>query len=624
MKEIILLKTILSEASKMGQNGLTVTELSERANLHRNTIAKIMKVLQLKGDVDVRHVGAAKIFSLTQRIPLSCFHNFYEIALIAFNSRMKAEYFSTKINGLFQINDCKYYGKELIEFPFEIFQDPDLLKNIYPALNGKKYSKYIPTVINGHKFYILTIVIPIVFDDGKSGFALIFIDKSKEKETVFSLKTSESRYQTIVEDQTELIFRCLPDKTLTFVNDAYSSYLGKRREELIGFESPFAIMEDNKNLVNKVISDISLSEPVKTVDCKVIDSNGSLRWQRWSIQGIFDENGILNEYQNVGRDITDLKHAEDKMRMYRDNLEIMVEQRTQELQQTNRNLMKEIVERKKAEKCLLLSLEEIQGTDEAIRQVEEKSDILFDNVSDAIYFHGFTENGKPDRFIKVNDVFCERLQYTRDELNNMTVFDIYSPDVRDKLNFWNEKAFFDSIFSFESYHIRKDGTKIPVEVNSHTLKLNGKNVRLSLARVNGGNGGEYCRPDKDWKKFSDCMELLSLAVFETDDSGDLVYLNQNAYDIFGYLEEDLFCGINIADIFVPEQKPYIKYAIGLCLNGESGGGKMYLAQAKDGRTFPVLLYYGPIVYNDKIVGSRGILIDLKDKNYESPDKSYWQ
>ena len=43
-------------------------------------------------------------------------------------------------------------------------------------------------------------------------------------------------------------------------------------------------------------------------------SDGQVRWQRWSDRAIFDENGVLTEYQSVGRDVTEQKQAEEALR----------------------------------------------------------------------------------------------------------------------------------------------------------------------------------------------------------------------------------------------------------------------------------------------------------------------
>ena len=48
------------------------------------------------------------------------------------------------------------------------------------------------------------------------------------------LHESEDRYRNVVDAETDLICRYLPDTTLTFVNDAYCNYFGRTRAELIG------------------------------------------------------------------------------------------------------------------------------------------------------------------------------------------------------------------------------------------------------------------------------------------------------------------------------------------------------------------------------------------------------
>src|SRR5499426_2800724 len=56
----------------------------------------------------------------------------------------------------------------------------------------------------------------------------------KRARAVEALRESEERYRSVVESQTELICRFLPDTTLTFVNAPYCRYFDKTQEELIG------------------------------------------------------------------------------------------------------------------------------------------------------------------------------------------------------------------------------------------------------------------------------------------------------------------------------------------------------------------------------------------------------
>ena len=61
-------------------------------------------------------------------------------------------------------------------------------------------------------------------DGSGSQCLLALIDMTEQKHLEESLRISEQRYRSVVEDQTELICRYLPDGRLSFVNDAYLRY----------------------------------------------------------------------------------------------------------------------------------------------------------------------------------------------------------------------------------------------------------------------------------------------------------------------------------------------------------------------------------------------------------------
>jgi PAS domain-containing protein len=62
----------------------------------------------------------------------------------------------------------------------------------------------------------------VLYDEGS------LEDVSERKLAEQELKIDEARFRAIVEDQTELIYRFLPDSRLTFVNKAYCRYFGKK------------------------------------------------------------------------------------------------------------------------------------------------------------------------------------------------------------------------------------------------------------------------------------------------------------------------------------------------------------------------------------------------------------
>jgi PAS domain S-box-containing protein len=128
-----------------------------------------------------------------------------------------------------------------------------------------------------------------------------------------SLRENEARYRAVVEDQTELICRFLPDGTYTFVNDAYCAYFHTSPDELLGRSFWTFIPPEGHQAAREFLDSISPDCPVATREHEVVAPGGELRWQQWRDRGFFDARGRVVEYQAVGRDITERKHAEEAM-----------------------------------------------------------------------------------------------------------------------------------------------------------------------------------------------------------------------------------------------------------------------------------------------------------------------
>ena len=129
-----------------------------------------------------------------------------------------------------------------------------------------------------------------------------------------ALRFSEARYRAVVEDQTELICRFLPDGTYTFVNDAYCRYFQRSREELLGYSFWSFIPPEGHGAAREFLASITPERPIATREHEVLAPDGDLRWQQWRDRGFFDDQGRVVDYQAVGRDITERKHAEQMLR----------------------------------------------------------------------------------------------------------------------------------------------------------------------------------------------------------------------------------------------------------------------------------------------------------------------
>lgn len=128
------------------------------------------------------------------------------------------------------------------------------------------------------------------------------------------MQQSEARYRAVVEDQTEMIDRFLPDGTLTFVNDAYCRGHGKTRAELIGQNFISLAPDEAQEKLRQKIASLSRECPALTTDQPFFTANGEQQWHQWTDRIIFDAQGNVVEFQGTGRDITEQKNAEQALR----------------------------------------------------------------------------------------------------------------------------------------------------------------------------------------------------------------------------------------------------------------------------------------------------------------------
>ena len=143
------------------------------------------------------------------------------------------------------------------------------------------------------------------------------------------LRNSEELYRNVVETQTELICRFLPDGSLTFVNDAYCRYFGKSREELIGMKFYKLTPKGSPLLVEELVNTLIAKRESVTVESEVIRADGSIGWQRWIDNVVLDAQGNVVEFQGIGRDITEQKMIEEKLRQSEELYRNVVETQTE-------------------------------------------------------------------------------------------------------------------------------------------------------------------------------------------------------------------------------------------------------------------------------------------------------
>jgi len=359
------------------------------------------------------------------------------------------------------------------------------------------------------------------------------------------LAASEERYRNIVEDQTEFISRFLPDGTHVFVNEAYCRYFGLIREGILGHRFRPKIPPEDRDRVRRFFATLTPEHPVDIIEHRIIMTDGSVRWQRWSDRAIFDENGALVEYQSVGRDVTDRKAAEAALyeseernaaiiaampdllfvisrdgtyldfqaadpgllavppdQILRKNIldagfdpvvartiltAISAAIDSGELQQVEYDLAVPSGTRHFEARLTRLGTDRVLGI---VRDTTEKkitedaliqSERKFRTIMDQAS-DAIILHDRTGRIVDVNRKACDNLGYTKAELLTKQIADFDPHAIRDgKGDLWKD-VISGRTFTFESFQVRKDGTSFPVEVTLGPIQLNEEPLILGVIR----------------------------------------------------------------------------------------------------------------------------------------------
>jgi len=102
---------------------------------------------------------------------------------------------------------------------------------------------------------------------------------------------------------------------------------------------------------------------------------------------------------------------------------------------------------------------------------------VLDNISDAIVMYDFD-----GRFHYLNDVACRFYGYTREEMMQKRVFEFQAPESAESWVPRISELKTKGRATFELVNFRKDGSRVPIEVNARVIEMGGRQLVLSVAR----------------------------------------------------------------------------------------------------------------------------------------------
>ncbi|MCK5409578.1 MAG: PAS domain-containing protein, partial [Candidatus Heimdallarchaeota archaeon] len=333
-----------------------------------------------------------------------------------------------------------------------------------------------------------TIKFPINLKGKTSWIGGIGIDISEQKKAESELKESEEKFRQIFKSTKDGMFIHYLDKNAKLgkfieVNDVACKWTGYSREELLEM-TPYDLDKEGIFSKNKNVGKTFRSKGRITFESSIVDKGGKSRFVEFSSHNftLWGRKVILT----VARDITKQSESEKKL-----------------------------------------------------MESEEKFRYIFQYANDAIYLYPIGKNGKPGKFIEVNDNASKMLGYTKEEFLKMSPSDVAAAGTVKKISVIVKEVIKKKQMTFEATHKTKEGENIPVELSAHIFKFKGKQVMLSLVR----DISERKRREEELQKSSNLYRIL----FETtgtanllfDDNGTILLFNTRMESISGYKKEDV-------------------------------------------------------------------------------------
>jgi PAS domain S-box-containing protein len=240
-----------------------------------------------------------------------------------------------------------------------------------------------------------------------------------------------------------------------------------------------------------------------------------------------DIKGEFKQTHCILYNITERKRVEEALQKAHNELESRVQERTAELESTNRQMEKEIKDRKLLE--------------QELKEREEKYSNLFHFSNDGIFLHDLEGN-----ILDINQKALDQFEYTKSEMLSFKIPDFHPPEALEKSKWAFETIFREGFISFETDFKKKTGEVFTAEVSSSLFEIGDKKVIQGIVRdITERKLGEKEREKfikelqevlKEIKTLRGILPLCSYCKKIRDDKG---YWEQVDVYIYKHLQADI-------------------------------------------------------------------------------------
>ena len=213
---------------------------------------------------------------------------------------------------------------------------------------------------------------------------------------------------------------------------------------------------------------------------------------------------------------------------------------------------------------------------------------LLDDASDSIFLHDLE-----GRFIYLNEAACRDRGYEREELQGKDIWTLIAPNYVATREQLLQSLLAQGEITFESAHVRKDGSVMPVEIRARIIDLGDRRLVLSVAR----DITDRKRAGEEIARLASFPQLNPNPVLEVDNAGNITFTNPAALEMARKL------GLQDVKSFLPADLREILQA-----TGEKGEKQFYREVEIKGTVLAAYIYFAP-----QFQVTRLFLVDISER-----------
>ena len=214
--------------------GLSITDLAKIAGINRNTAGRYLDQLLLSGQVEMHPFGMAKLFRLSERLPVSAVLSISSELVLQLDSSLRVIFINDPFLEFAGTTGKSIVGKN-IEFTgiSSLFGDDfsELLVRLREGVAGTEWWGEVALPERRTVFFCR--IVPTVFNEGARGVSVLFEDISARKRDEEQIRQSEARLRSIIR-VSPIGIGVVQSRVFLEVNDRFCKITGYTSDELIG------------------------------------------------------------------------------------------------------------------------------------------------------------------------------------------------------------------------------------------------------------------------------------------------------------------------------------------------------------------------------------------------------